>query len=143
MGPVQEAKPDRSSPQSKDAVGAPVATLYQPLPAGAGATEASIVGLVRSMSAGSVEVLSWLPATSTAVPSAVWSKPSPRTTGSVQDAMPDKASSQSKEAVGAPVARLYQPLPAGAGDREPTMDGAVRSTSKDPLCVESLLPATS
>src|SRR4051812_21902967 len=85
--------------------------VYQTGGAGSLIDELSF-GAVRSTSKVPTVVLAELPATSVAVPVTLWSIPSPSVTGAVALDTPEPPSSAVKLTVGAPVARLYQPVDA-------------------------------
>ena len=84
-------------------------------------------------------VLALLPALSVAVPSTVWSAPSPRCCGPVTVSMPDRPSSPSKETV---TSSEYQPAALAARSGAPVMVGAVLSRLTVAVPV-TLLPALS
>src|SRR3954470_9998133 len=90
-GHAPAAIPDSASVQVKCTVTGP---SYTPPGPGARSGVAVIVGLVRSTLTGPMDVVAVLPATSTAVPAAVWLAPSLKTRGAVHDAMPDSESPQ-------------------------------------------------
>src|SRR5688572_304980 len=100
-----------------------------------------MLGAVRSTSKGPALAVALLPAWSTAVPSTVWSAPSPGEPSGPQDAMPERASEHWNETWGGPLEMLYQPDRSGSADQE--MPGAVRSTSNGPTLMSAELPAAS
>ena len=112
---------------------------YQPFAFGAVVGAPVIVGAVSSTSIPSTFAVSLLPAASTAVPVADCPAPSPKFTGVVHDAIPERESEHTKLTA---TSRLYQPFAFGSRPGAPEIVGFVLSTLTLAVSV-ALFPALS
>src|SRR5689334_3032658 len=113
------------------AIGAPVARLYQPLAPGCRSRTALISGGVKSTDTSKNDCVTEFPATSVTVPVACRCCPSPNVKGLLTLLTPEPPSLPLKVAVGAPVARLYQPVAPGCLLRLALIVGAIVSILTD------------
>src|SRR5436190_806227 len=121
-GTVSGSTPDSASDALQWTV---TSSLYQPALLGAAVAAPLSEGGVRSMLMSLTVVSLVLPALSSALPGADWPAPSFESViGSVQPAMPDSASEQSKVTV---TGVLFHPKPFAAGSRLPLMVGGIPS----------------